>query len=146
MAVGFTTTFTGAADILKRLDMFPDEVTALMKSQYSDAARGTYDESQSNVPVDTGDLKGSASITVNDQGNKWYYEVNYGDVTGGSDTSKSYTYSVPEGSAVARGYAWFTELGHVSRAGNPVPATPYLGPAFYSHAEKLLATLAQMFS
>lgn len=141
--VGFTTTFVGASDLLKKLDKLPGEVTAIVKGEFLGAVNGTFSDSQTDVPVDKGDLKGSGKVVLNDHGNTWEYDVSYGD---GSETSTTYMYDTNEGPVEARGYSWFTELGHMSRAGNPVPAQPYLGNNFYTRAEKLMVTLAGMFS
>lgn len=145
MADTISMQFTGYADVLKKLAGLTDGVTKTIKDMYAEAAGGTYDDSQAAVPVDTGNLRDSASITIEDKGHKWSYEVNYGDVTGGSSTPKKYSYTTTTGPVRADGYAWFVELGHLSRAGNPVPAQPYLGPAFYTRAEKLIGDLKAMF-
>jgi hypothetical protein len=39
------------------------------------------------------------------------------------------------------GYSMFVEMGHLSRAGNHVPAQPYLFPAFLIHSGELIDSL-----
>lgn len=117
----------------------------LMKLQAS--ADRVLQVSQGDVPVDTEDLKASGhvepsvNVEADGSGAQFGFDVVYGD---GSSTSTIYDY--PGGNqgmkdVQADGYAWFTELGHLDRAGNPVRPQPYLGPAFDDECQNLLSSL-----
>jgi hypothetical protein len=107
-------------------------------SAYIKAAKECYDESQRDAPVgETGDLKASGEVgNLQENGpGPFSIEVAYG---GGIPfTQKDYNYpgsaattQYPAGEMEADTYPWFVELGHLSRAGNVVPAQPFLGPNF----------------
>lgn len=133
--------FTGAlSDPVALAQKWHDKILG----SYIDAANNTYAGSQADVPIgETGDLAGSGSMALVDNGpGAFHVDVSYGD---GQTTGTVYSY--PEGDATtqytaggmeADGYTWFTELGHLSVAGNPVPPRPYLGPNFDVNADGLL--------
>ena len=112
--------------------------------KYIKAADQTYQGSQADVPVgETGDLQTSGQVgnLIENGPGEFSIDVSYGD---GSSTG---TYDYAEGAATtqysagamaADGYSWFVELGHMSVAGNPVPAQPFLGPNFDINVDGLL--------
>ena len=143
MAIFDMTVFL-SGDILDA-DLVADTWYQKILKEYLNAATETFQASQIDVPVDTGDLRdsGDTDLTESSSG----FEI---DITYGSEKPTDKDYSYPEGAATtdypagameADSYAWMVELGHMSRAGNPVPAQPYLGPNFDSGVNDLLDNL-----
>ncbi len=115
--------------------------------EYIAAAEATERGASADAPVgETGDLAGSGQVgTLVSEGNSFYIDVSFGD---GEATPHGYSYpegdattEYPAGGMEADGYTWFVELGHLSRAGNPVPAQPFLGPNFDGQVQELLPRL-----
>jgi hypothetical protein len=100
-------------------------------SAFNNAAQSTYDMSQADVPVESGTLKDSGRVT---NPSRLVYEVTYGD---GNGYSK---YGLEDG------YAWFVELGHLTRSGSSVPPQPYLLANFNQNALGLMNLLTGLLS
>lgn len=110
---------------------FFDNVPKMAKEAIIDiliqTAQNTYDESQMDVPVDTGRLKESGRIDYEANDDEASAEVTYGDGVG-------YPYY-----GIEDGYAWFQELGT-----RFLPPQSYLGPAFLSNGEKAMQKFIEL--
>lgn len=126
----FTLSISGLDRLIQVLDQVPTQVQIDTKEELATAAYNTFDQSQSYVPVDKGDLKASGRVEETANG----YEIVYGD---GNSSGKTYNY--PEGTA--DGYSWFTELGTTKMA-----AQPYLGPAFEEESQAALTRIGNILS
>ena len=145
MAIFDMTVFL-SGDILDA-DLVADTWYQKILKEYLNAATETFEGSQRDVPVgETGDLKDLAELgDVVESSSGFEIEITYGSE---KPTDKDYSYSegaattnYPAGDMEADSYAWMVELGHLSRAGNPVAAQPYLGPNFDSGVDDLLDAL-----
>lgn len=140
----FSISIDGINRAVDVLDALPDKLIGRIMAKMQAAADKTFDASQKEVPVDTEDLKASGRVEPSVVGDREQinFDVTYGD---GSSTGKTYNYNTSFSGAVeGDGYSWFVELGHMSRAGNPVPAQSYLGPAFEEESQKLLTSLGDI--
>ena len=138
----FSISIDGLDRALDVLDALPDKTINIILQKMQAAADKTLADSQNDVPVDTGALKDSGCVIPSIVGNREeiIFDVSYGD---GSATDHTYGYNTTfSGVVEGDGYTWFVELGHLSRAGNPVAAQPYLGPAFEENSQILLDSLA----
>lgn len=135
MGTGISIDFLGANALINTLDAYPRQATDAIKELMGEAASKVYMASQASVPVDKGDLQSSAYIDIVDGPTEFHVDVTYGD---GNGYGSKY--------GIEDGYAWFVELGHLSRAGNLVPPQPYLSPAFDMEAQNLQSALQSLAS
>jgi|SRR5579859_7326926 len=138
MSDGMIVQVEGLDRIVSILSVMPAQMANEIKGELSTSAQTTLSNSQSMVPVLSGDLQASGHI----EDNGVDIDVVYG------DGSSAGTYSYPDnglnGDMQADGYAWFVELGHLSRAGNPVAPQPFLGPAFEEESQALVQRLGDL--
>jgi hypothetical protein len=124
----------GAAELALAVEAFRVKLEAEVKALFEESQQAVYTDSQSHVPTLTGNLKERAftAQTAGPNG-ETQYDVTYGE-NGQSYGSK---YGMEDG-----GYAWFVELGHMTRDGaTMVPPNPYLGPAFDKEVQNLQGKL-----
>lgn len=146
MDVHFSGLLANADDVAKE---WHTKITA----KYLDAANNTLTGSQADAPQGaTGDLRAGGGFGETELAGPGQFHV---DITYENGTQTAHTYSYSPGDATTKyadgnldadGYVWFVELGHMSRAGNPVPPQPFLGPNFDMNAEGLLMMLEDMLS
>lgn len=124
----------------------------ILKKYIQEAAR-CRDEAEAAAPVgETGDLKGSSDIQMEESGvGEFCIEVGFGGTL--PYTSKDYDYpesastsQYADGDMIADNYALLVELGHLDRAGNPVPPQPFLGPNFDFAVELLMLDLTELLA
>lgn len=141
--------FTGFSDVAGALDATIAEQTDAIKQIFGAAAGATFTGSQADVAVASGELRGSGVINSVDNGDNFYIDVTYGD---GSATATTYNYpdsfsttQFSTGGLPGDGYAWFVELGHLTRGGTLVAPQPYLGPNFDLNANNLMSDLNKVY-
>jgi hypothetical protein len=127
----------GAAELALAVEAFRKQLQLKLMDLFEGAQQATYDDSQAHVPTLTGNLKERAFISMSSGPNgEMQFDVTYGEI-GQSYGSK---YGMEDG-----GYAWFVELGHMTRDGaTMVPPNPYLGPAFDKVCKALEDSLQEM--
>jgi len=142
--------FTGFVETATAIDTTIAGQIEAIEQMFGAAASATLIGAQGDALVDTGLLAGSGHIDVVQNGEETYIYVTFGD---GSATSTTYSYpssfatsQYNDGGMEAEGYAWFVELGHMSRGGTYVAPHPYLGPNFDSNANNLMSDFKGVYT
>ncbi|HEX3640198.1 MAG TPA: hypothetical protein VHV10_02790 [Ktedonobacteraceae bacterium] len=116
-----TITITGGPEVMFAVAQVPVKAMAAAMPVFEEVANSTLSDATAAAPYDP-NHKGSEPH-LKDTGRVEKIENGYS-VTFGDDSEEI-------------GYSMFTELGHMSRAGNHVAAQPYLYPSFLLGASEL---------
>lgn len=107
----------GTQQILVALNQVVGNIQGEVQKELEQAGTNTFESSQDDCPVRSGVLKDSGHVDATPLHVEVVYDANY---------------------------ALFVHEGHLSRAGNPVPAQPFLEPHFEVEADALVDCLKNL--
>lgn len=116
----------GSDVVLNALGRLAPDVMSKVMPVFETTANNTLDDATAAAPYDAVHHK-EGEPHLNETGRVEKTDDGY-DVTFGDDSGET-------------GYTFWTEMGHLSRAGNHVPAQPYLFPSFLIHSSELIDSL-----
>lgn len=129
------------------VDAFMGKVNEGAVAGVTNLANAIFETSQELVAVDTGELKASGAVEVNQSGNEVSAEVSYGtnhamfsEFGTGIRGEGTYPYDLPQEGVPITG-SWIYDYKKQNWKGHP--SQPYLRPAFEAHRDDATEVVAQ---